>query len=206
MWVPDYEDPDQSLAGALSHPNYQLPITNYQFIGPLSRFSITNHQSPGASPRRNGESGLRREGQYTNRQSYDVVAVLSGLEPHRSLLEQDIIARYTNDKCQMTNDKCPSVLIVQGLMNRPNTRIKRGNITIVPSMTDAELVPALLGAKHIIARSGYSTLMDLDALGLLNHPSQMTNHQSPIIELIPTPGQPEQEYLAKRIEQKTLFS
>ena len=185
VWIPDYEDPDQSLAGNLSHPNYQLPITNYQFIGPLSRFSITNHQSPITYP------------------TYDVVAVLSGLEPHRSLLEQDILARYTNDKCQMTNDKCPSVLLIQGLMNRPNTRIKRGNITIVPYLKDEELVPALLGAKHIIARSGYSTIMDLDALGLLNHPSQMTNHQSPIIELIPTPGQPEQEYLANYIAQKS---
>ena len=53
-------------------------------------------------------------------------------------------------------------------------------------MSDAELASALLGAKHIIARSGYSTIMDLEALGLLDSK----------IELIPTPGQPEQEYLA----------
>ena len=79
-------------------------------------------------------------------------------------------------------------------MNHPNTRIKRGNLTIVPSMADAELVPALLNARHIIARSGYSTIMDLEALGLL---SVGNNKPSPVhIELIPTPGQPEQEYLA----------
>ena len=54
-------------------------------------------------------------------------------------------------------------------------------------MNDAELVPALLGAKQIIARSGYSTLMDLDALGLLDK-----------AELHPTPGQPEQEFLAQK--------
>jgi len=78
-------------------------------------------------------------------------------------------------------------------MNRPNTRITRGNITIVPYLNDTELASALLGAKHIIARSGYSTIMDLHALGLLQAP--ITNHQSSI-ELIPTPGQPEQEYLA----------
>lgn len=70
-------------------------------------------------------------------------------------------------------------------MHRPNTRIKRGNITIVPYMTDSELTSALLGAKHIIARSGYSTIMDFNALGILDK-----------AELIPTPGQPEQEYLA----------
>jgi predicted glycosyltransferase len=158
-------------------------MANIQYIGPLSRFSITNHQSPITNP------------------TYDVVAVLSGLEPHRSLLEQDILARFTHNPSPVTPP--PSILLIQGLMNRPNTRIKRGNITIVPYPKDEELVPALLGAKHIIARSGYSTIMDLDALGLLNNKSQIINHK---LELIPTPGQPEQEYLAKRIEQKTLFS
>ena len=68
------------------------------------------------------------------------------------------------------------------------TRIKRGNVTIVPYMGDEELKQALLGAGHIIARSGYSTIMDLHALGLLGK-----------AELIPTPGQSEQEYLAERI-------
>jgi hypothetical protein len=40
----------------------------------------------------------------------------------------------------------------------------------------------------IIARSGYSTIMDLAVLGLL--------HKA---ELHPTPGQSEQEYLASRL-------
>ena len=160
VWVPDYEEVEKSLAGELSHPKaFSIPYSAISYIGSLSRFEyqspITNHQSP----------------------LYDVVAVLSGLEPHRTLLEKEIIARYTG--------KEEKVLIVQGLMSRPNTRIKRGNITIVPYMSDAELVPALLGASRIIARSGYSTIMDLAALGVKDK-----------AELIPTPGQPEQEYLA----------
>ena len=114
---------------------------------------------------------------------FDVVAILSGLEPQRTLLEKEILARSANQE--------ERVLVVQGLMNRPNTRIKRGNITLVPSMRDAELVSALMGAKQIIARSGYSTIMDLAALGLLNRS-----------ELIPTPGQPEQEYLATLLDKK----
>ena len=129
------------------------------YIGPLSRFETS------------------RPRDFEISKNYDIVAVLSGLEPQRTLLEQEIIARYSG--------KDERVLIVQGLMHRPNTRIKRGNITIVPSMSDAELVPALLGANRIIARSGYSTIMDLEALGLMQK-----------AELIPTPGQPEQEYLA----------
>lgn len=167
VWVPDYEDPQQSLAGELSHPQ-QLKIKNeklkIQYIGPLSRFQNTpmNQSTP----------------------NYDVVAVLSGLEPHRTLLEREIAARYTTNPLT-PNPLTPSILIVQGLMHRPNTRIKRGNLTIVPSMGDKELVSALLSAKHIITRSGYSTIMDLEALGLMDK-----------AELIPTPGQPEQEYLA----------
>ena len=77
------------------------------------------------------------------------------------------------------------MLIVQGLMNRPNTRFKRSSITIVPYLNDAELIAAMQHANRIIARSGYSTVMDLDALGLIEK-----------AELIPPPGQPEQEYLA----------
>ena len=39
VWVPDYKDPQQSLAGELSHPqNVQCTMYNVQYIGPLSRF------------------------------------------------------------------------------------------------------------------------------------------------------------------------
>jgi uncharacterized protein (TIGR00661 family) len=161
VWVPDYEDPQKSLAGALSHPGAQV-----EYIGPLSRFEKT--QNTPINP---------------NTPNYSVVAVLSGLEPHRTLLEKEILARYQDSDGQ--------VLIVQGLLNRPNTRIKRGNVTLVPTMGDADLAMMLKGAKHIIARSGYSTIMDLEALGLFGK-----------AELIPTPGQPEQEYLAAYLAEK----
>ena len=180
VWIPDYEDPERSLAGELSHPDpmahgtLNAPLT---YIGPLSRFS-----QPSAP-------------QSSNHPSFDLVAVLSGLEPQRTLLEQTIVTQWAK--------KEERVLIVQGLMSRPNTRIKRGNITLVPYLRDDELIPALLGAKHIIARSGYSTLMDLEALGLLKANSQQPTAK---VELIPTPGQPEQEYLANYIAQKSHFS
>ena len=174
VWVPDYEEKAKSLAGELSHPkNVQCTMYNVQYIGPLSRFAgIPEYRDTGKS-------------------NYAVVAVLSGLEPHRTMLEKEIIARYQDSEEQ--------VLIVQGLLHRPNTRIKRGNVTLVPTMGDAEMVAALKGAKHIITRSGYSTIMDLEALGLLRAKSQETNVR---IELIPTPGQPEQEYLAAYIAEK----
>ena len=176
VWVPDFEDPEKSLAGELSHPtqlsNIKHQTSNIEYIGPLSRFEIVNRQS-------------------SNRQLYDTVVVLSGLEPQRTLLEKEIIERFTTNPLTPSSSHPQSVLLVQGLMNRPNTRIKRGKITIVPHMDDAELCAALMGAKHIIARSGYSTIMDLHALGILEK-----------AELNPTPGQPEQEYLAARFAEK----
>lgn len=169
VWVPDYEEPEKSLAGDLSHIKGQRDKgqCTMVYIGPLSRFD--KHANRDAEPAT----------------TYDVVIVLSGLEPQRTLLEKELLARYRGGEQR--------VLLVQGLLNRPATRIKRGNITIVPSMTDSELVPALLGAQHIIARSGYSTIMDLETLGLIQK-----------AELIPTPGQPEQEYLAFWTEKRTL--
>lgn len=166
VWVPDYEDLASSLAGELSHPSQSFvrrlsSLCPWTYIGPLSRFSGLERTSGGAH-------------------RYDIVAVLSGPEPQRTMLEHEIIARYR----QTDQD----VLIVQGLLHRPNTRFKRGNLTIVPYLPDAELADALSSAKHIIARSGYSTIMDLAALGLLSG--------TPTLTLIPTPGQPEQEYLA----------
>ena len=169
VWVPDYADKEKCLAGDLSHHNHlpfgHLPCT-IEYIGPLSRFEKSELRNSGIT-------------------KYDVVAVLSGLEPHRTMFEKEIIARYS--------EGTEKVLIVQGLVHRPNTRITRGGITIVPYMSDTELAEALCGAKHIIARSGYSTIMDLDALGLLGK-----------AELIPTPGQPEQEYLAFWVQKHTL--
>ena len=176
VWVPDYKEEEKSLAGVLSHPTHlpfgHLPFT-IEYIGPQSRFARYGDVKDANEMRTRMTAKLGG--------GYAVVAVLSGLEPHRTLLEQGIVARYQGKEEQ--------VLIVQGLMNRPNTRIKRGNITLVPYMEDENLAEVLLEAQHLIARSGYSTIMDLEALGLLEK-----------AELIPTPGQPEQEYLCNLLK------
>ena len=174
VWVPDYEEPEKSLSGELGHPaisHQPSAFSNIEYIGPLSRFAQSTNCKP--------------------QTTYGVVAVLSGLEPQRTMLERELVARY--------RDSQEKVLIVQGLLNRPNTRIKRGAITIVPYMGDEELAAALMDAKHIIVRSGYSTIMDLDALSLL--PS-MGRSGGASIEFIPTSGQPEQEYLAHFMAEK----
>lgn len=170
VWVPDYKEEEESLSGWLGHgvENILPSVVSrpkIQYIGPQSRF---------------GKEEPSTKYQVSST-TYDIVAVLSGLEPQRTLLEREIINRYQGKEEQ--------VLVVQGRPGRPMVRIRRANITSVPYMTDDELKQVLLGAGHIIARSGYSTIMDLHALGLLGK-----------AELIPTPGQSEQEYLAEWVK------
>lgn len=108
---------------------------------------------------------------------YKNVAVISGIEPHRTILQEKLLNRFLKK-----NEKS---LIVEGKPSH-NTETKQiENITIVSHLDDKDLAFALQNAENIYCRSGYSTLMDLYALGI--------NHAI----LIPTPGQTEQEYLAE---------
>ena len=159
VWVPDYADSEQNLSGALSHGGRFDKKAKY--IGPLSRLEGSK-----GSKGSKGSMGSK------------VLAILSGLEPQRTIFEKEILQRYEHSS--------ESLLLVRGKVSEPKTTIHKGNITIIPSISDAELVSAVAEAQKIIARSGYSTIMDLEALGIL--------HKA---ELHPTPGQSEQEYLAE---------
>lgn len=162
VWVPDYEDTKYNLSGALSHGGHFDERAKY--IGPLSRFSLCTAE----------------EGQTRFNHTHSIVAILSGLEPQRTIFEQQILNRFS-----MSND---SLLLVRGKVSEPQTTIQKSNITIVPNLTDLEMMIAITNAQKIIARSGYSTIMDLEVLGVLSK-----------AELHPTPGQSEQEYLAQRL-------
>lgn len=104
-----------------------------------------------------------------------VVAVISGPEPQRTLFEEKLIAQLTD----LPGDH----LLVRG---RPvaSGEQRSGSLRVVDHLNAADLRAALIGAELIVSRSGYTTLMDLVALG-----------RSALI--VPTPGQPEQEYLAR---------
>ena len=170
VWVPDYANMEESLAGELCHGGRFDMHVNY--IGPLSRFASS--EGTPKELRRNSEGTMAENSEYS------VVAVLSGLEPQRSIFEQAILERYANTSVK--------VLLVRGKVAGTQTRICRNNITMVASLNDQALLEAMKRATTIIARSGYSTIMDLAVLGLL--------HKA---ELHPTPGQSEQEYLASRL-------
>lgn len=152
-WIPDCKE-NGALSGDLSH-KYTLP-DNATFIGTLSRFQGMESTIPSTE--------------------YEVVAIISGVEPQRTLFEESIIEKYQNSNCK--------VLIIRGQPQREKEETHINNITLTSHLSSLEIVSKLLGAKEIISRSGYSTIMDLDALNCL--------HKA---VFIPTPGQTEQEYL-----------
>lgn len=156
-WIPDYEQKPY-LSGALSHkitPNK----SHYKFIGPLSRFS--NHLL------------LKEKG--SDLKKYDVMVIISGPEPQRSIFEKKIL-----DQLQKTPLK---MIIVRGLPD-DKTKSKNSSLKIVNHLKTDDFLTTMQKSDLIIARSGYSTIMDLILLG-----------KKAI--LIPTPGQTEQEYLAE---------
>ena len=84
------------------------------------------------------------------------------------------------------------MLLIKGKLREAATVIRKNTITIMPSIKDDDLVAAVQEVDKIVARSGYSTIMDLEVLGVLAK-----------AELHPTPGQSEQEYLADWIKFRT---
>ena len=162
VWVPDYADCSNNLAGALAHGGKFDHRVKY--IGPLSRFDIFSKE---ISKRYQSKSS-----------QYSVVAILSGLEPQRTLFEEALINRF--------RESDTSVLIVRGKIGNPSITTQIGPITLIPHLNDEQLLSIMLQANKIIVRSGYSTIMDLAIVGLLDK-----------AEWHPTEGQPEQEYLAQ---------
>jgi len=83
-------------------------------------------------------------------------------------------------------------LIVRGLPSHTDEFSPSDNLTLVSHLPSNQLRVLIKASKMVITRSGYSTIMDLIAL-------------RKTALLIPTPGQTEQQYLGKRMEQKKYF-
>ena len=109
---------------------------------------------------------------------YDICVLLSGPEPQRSYLEKILITNLKNTRYK--------VILIQGKVENKQECYSFENIERVNFMTSERLEKILNQSKLVIARSGYSTIMDL---AVLNKKAFF----------IPTPGQFEQEYLAKRM-------
>ncbi len=155
-WIPD--DEQKKLSGDLAH-KFPLP-QNARFIGILSRFSDVKTDENCVSP-------------------YQTIALISGPEPQRTLFENQLIAKFQNNK--------NATLIVRGLPSESAEMAKIGNITFKNHLETNELAQFLSTTPNIICRSGYSNLMDLTTLNRT-------------ATLVPTSGQTEQEYLAEYVQ------
>lgn len=164
------------LAGKLSHPPF--PDIKTRYLGPLSRF---------------------QKSEIINKEKkYDFLAILSGPEPQRSMFESIII-----EQCQKYSFR---LFLLRGLPNETDLPGLLPGSIARNQCSDAELLNLMASSSIVISRSGYSSIMDMNALNIY-----------PV--MVPTPGQTEQEYLAhllqfnnkayivkqKKINLKTIF-
>jgi len=149
-WFPDY--PDRPFSGRLSRSTHPKLASSLRAIGPLSRFE---GEKPG--------------------QGRHLLAILSGPEPQRSLLEAKIIAQAA--------ELDEPLHLVSGRPGPPPKGLPP-SVQWYGILEGMELSALLLGARLVIGRSGYSSIMDYAALGKR-------------ALLIDTPGQGEQAYLAR---------
>ncbi len=112
---------------------------------------------------------------------YDVAFVLSGPEPQRAILENIIVAQVKSTRLRY--------FIVRGIIS--GGQPLSSNISYADFLSTGSLLNLIMRSTCVVARSGYSTIMDLAKLG-----------KKAIF--IPTPGQTEQEYLAKRMMKRKI--
>ncbi|WP_338375737.1 glycosyltransferase [uncultured Flavobacterium sp.] len=157
-WVPDVEK-TPNLSGKLGHPTES--IKNVKYIGPLSR--LCKKPMP---------------------IKYDLMVLLSGPEPQRTILEEKIILELENYSKR--------VVFIKGIVEKNQKKEEKGNVTFYNFMNSAELEATFNESNHILCRSGYTTVMDLAKLNKKAF-------------FIPTPGQYEQEYLAKKFDKEGII-
>lgn len=141
---------------------------NNSLGGNLSKSLRSNHHYIGALSRFSSPIvSLKSE--------YKYLAIISGPEPQRSVFENKIIKRFnsTSEKCAILGGK---PLIEQ--------QLELKNIDYFPHLPSSLFLDLVSLSEKVICRPGYSSIMDFATL------------QRPVY-FIPTPGQTEQEYLAK---------
>ncbi len=148
--IPDFNGPS-ALCPLLSHTDLKKAI----YIGPLTRIKKLNLDK-----------------------TVDILVILSGPEPQRTMLESALLKElniWTSYK----------ITFVRGTESKLGAKddIKK-HIEILNVLQGEEIERLLNSSKLLIARSGYSTIMDVSELNI-----------STI--WIPTLGQTEQEYLAE---------
>ncbi len=158
VWIPDVDSEDNFL-GDLAPPT--LRTSAMHFVGPLTRM----------------------QGNGAREKEWDILVILSGPEPQRTICEELLIRQLLPTSY--------TTLIVRGIPEQSERTPLSKTITSVSAMTADELTRAIGSARTVISRPGYSTVMDFSALGV-----------NPIF--IPTPQQTEQEFLADMLKQRNV--
>ena len=119
---------------------------------------------------------------------YDLLVLISGPEPQRTVFEEIVLKQLS--------DYPGHVLVVRGLPDvdesSKNKQQDKQNIIFKNHVNAQELSVIVQQSGLVVCRSGYTTIMDLIKI-----------KQAAI--LIPTPGQPEQEYLADYLTSQRVF-
>jgi uncharacterized protein (TIGR00661 family) len=116
-------------------------------------------------------------------QKYDLMVILSGPEPQRGILEELLkreVLRFDG-----------KVVFIKGIVEKEQKKEEIENITYYNFMNTRQIEQTFNESEIILSRSGYTTIMDLAVL------------QKKAF-FIPTPGQYEQEYLAKKLKNNNL--
>lgn len=168
-WIPDVSDVHENLSGALSHGK-ELP-KGLSFIGPLSRF---DHEDPASF-----EEGGKKAGNDPK-----ILGLISGPEPQRGMFAESLNEELKELDLRAT--------LVTGMPQKGGRKKESPRIREHDHLPTEDLREELKSADLIVTRSGYSTIMDLAALGRK-------------AVMVPTPGQTEQEYLALYHDKKQHF-
>lgn len=160
-WVPDFPG-NENLSGDLAH-QYPLP-ENARFVGPLSRLSCISQKD-------------------TSEKKYDLMVIISGPEPQRTVFENLII-----DQVSKISQRS---LVVLGKPESAITSKKINNAEVVSHLGAEQMFKAIEDSDIVVTRPGYSTIMDLAVM-----------HKKAVF--VPTPGQTEQEYLGKMYHEKKI--
>ncbi|MCX6322796.1 MAG: glycosyltransferase [Sphingobacteriales bacterium] len=134
----------------------QMPGIPVSYLGPLTRFSKKENFS-----------------------KYRLCILLSGPEPQRTIFEEQLIEQLKRVSF--------SVMLIRGLPG--SDTLLNGlpeNIIQFNHLRSEDLQKIVAGSEYVLARSGYSSIMDLLSMG------------SKCI-FVPTPGQTEQQYLARHL-------
>lgn len=145
---------------------------------PDRRFSGLMGGCPGLSPEYIGILSRFSSCPTTTKKQYYITAIISGPDPLR--------ARLVTKLEQILSEFNRPCLLIAGVPGTDKTRQQITNLTILNHAETPQMQEVICSSEFIIARSGYTSLMDFAVTG------------SKVL-FIPTPGQPEQEYIAEQM-------